>query len=70
MGEEELGHIHFDGDVHLATSPSLGKAMVDEQLARPFPYNQGWVHEEIRAIGAPAAIALFRRNYDRLLGAE
>ena len=67
VGEEELGHIHLDGDMHLATSPSLGEAMVAEGLARPFEYQEGWVHEYVQGIGAEAAVALFRSNYDRLV---
>ena len=66
VGEEELGHIHLDGSVHLATNPSLGSVLVSEGLARPFPYARGWTCEDVRRIGADAAISLFRRNYERL----
>ena len=66
FGEEELGHIHLDGSLHLATSPELGRALVAEGLARPFRYQRGWVCEVVQNIGPKAAIALFRRNYERL----
>ena len=66
VGEQELGHIHLDGSIHLATSPTLGKALIAEGHARPFRYVHGWVEEEISSIGADAAVALFRRNYDWL----
>ena len=66
VGEHELGHIHLDGSIHLATSPTLGRAMVAEGRARPFRYVHGWVEQEIRVIGTDAAVALFRRNYERL----
>lgn len=66
FGEEELGHIHLDGSIHLATSPSLGKALVAEGLANPFRYQQGWVEQRVQRIGSAAAVALFQRNYDRL----
>lgn len=66
VGEQELGHIHLDGSVHLATNPTLGRALVTEGLARPFRYARGWVEERIQSIGPDAAVALFRRNYDRL----
>ena len=69
LGEEELGHLHLDGSVHLATSPTLGRALIAECAAHPFRYQQGWVCETVRRIGPDAAIALFRRNYDRLLRA-
>lgn len=67
VGDEELGHIHLDGFVHLATSPSLGAELVADGFAAPFPYARGWVHAQIASIGPDAAVALFRRNYDRLL---
>ncbi|MEO7241770.1 MAG: luciferase family protein [Variovorax sp.] len=67
VADEELGHMHLDGSLHLATSPSLGKALVDEGLARPFPYQRGWVCEDVERIGPLAAIALFQRNYDEIL---
>ena len=67
LGDEELGHLHLDGSIHLATSPDLGKTLVSEGLARPFRYQRGWVEEEVRRIGPDAAIALFRRNYDHML---
>ena len=70
VGEEELGHIHFDGSVHIATSPRLGKAIVAAGLARPFPWHRGWVHEQVQGIGPDAAVVLFRRNYERLSGAS
>ena len=69
LEEKELGHIHVDGSVHLATSPSLGKALVAERRARPFPYQRGWVCEDVQNIGVTAAIALFRSNYERLQSA-
>ncbi len=67
VGERELGHIHLDGELHLATDPSLGADLVAAGLARPFRYARGWVCEKIDRIGSASAIALFRRNYDRLV---
>ena len=66
LGKEELGHLHLDGSIHLATSPELGRELVTQGLAKPFRYQRGWVEEQIRRIGTEAAIALFRRNYDSL----
>ena len=68
VGDEELGHIHLDGDLHLATSPGLAASMIAKRLARRFPYQEGWVHEDIAKIGAPAAVELFRSNYERIVG--
>lgn len=66
VAESELGHIHLDGSLHLATSPKLGESLIAEKLARPFPYARGWVCEKVDTIGPDAAIALFRRNYEML----
>lgn len=35
VGEEELGHLHHNGEAHLATSSALGQALVASGLARP-----------------------------------
>jgi Family of unknown function (DUF5519) len=64
--DKELGHLHLDGSIHLATSPALGKALISEGIVKPFRYQQGWVEEQVRRIGPDAAVALFRRNYELL----
>ena len=66
VGDAELGHLHLDGSIHLATSPRLGHALISAGLAKPFRYQEGWVEERVASIGASDAIALFRRNYDDL----
>ncbi len=66
VGAEELGHIHLDGSIHLATSPSLGAQMVAEGLGRPFPYAHGWTLASVTSLGVDRAVDLFRRNYGRL----
>ena len=67
VGENELGHIHLDGSIHLATNPSLGKSLIASGLAEAFPYGHGWVQAEVEKIGATAAVALFARNYKRFI---
>lgn len=69
LAEEELGHLHLDGSIHLATNARLGGAMVAEGVARRFRFQQGWVEEDAGTIGPEAAIVLFRRNYDELMRA-
>lgn len=64
LNERELGHLHRDGSIHLATSVGLGEMLVHEQAAKPFRYQRGWVEERVKRIGPQAAIALFRRNYE------
>ena len=66
VGADELGHIHLDGSIHLATPPTLGAQMVAEGLGRPFPYARGWVASSVARLGPERAVNLFRRNYDRL----
>ena len=70
VGADELGHIHLDGSIHLATTPDLGAEMVAEGLGRPFPWAHGWTLARIDRLGVDGAVALFRRNYDRLRPVE
>lgn len=37
-GEDELGHIHLDGNVHIVTTPALAAAMIAGGLARRAPW--------------------------------
>lgn len=67
VGATELGHVHLDGSIHLATTPALGAAMIAEGVARPFRYQRGWVCENVATIGPAATLDLFRRNYDRIV---
>ncbi len=66
VGRDELGHIHLDGSIHLATPAKLGAELVAEGLGKPFPWVRGWTQASIGRLGVEAAVALFRRNYDRL----
>lgn len=66
VGPDELGHIHLDGSIHLATSPRLGTELVAEGLGQPFVWGRGWTLASVNALGVEGAVALFRRNYDRL----
>ena len=67
VGDAELGHIHLDGTIHLATPEALGEAMIAEGKARPFPYQAGWVQFRIADDdGIATGLALFGRNYARL----
>lgn len=73
VGEQELGHIHLNAVVHLATSPELGRILVENGLAKRFPYSgaayDGWVLYRIRtAKDAAHAAWLFRLAYDRIMG--
>lgn len=66
VGAEELGHLHLDGSIHLATTSTLMTALVAEGAGSPFAYARGWTQANVARLGAAGALALFRRNYDRL----
>ena len=72
VGKEELGHIHLDGSVHLATVKELRVPLVNQKLAEKFPYGgtyDGWVLFNITTeADAVQAIWLFKLNYQRLTG--
>ena len=66
VGGEELGHLHLDGSIHLATTPALMAELVAERSGAPFRYARGWTQAGVTRLGVAGAVALFRRNYDRL----
>ncbi len=66
VGPDELGHVHLDGSIHLATTPELGAKLVAEGLGRPFPWARGWTMASVSSLGVESAVEFFRRNYDRL----
>ena len=66
VGADELGHIHLDGTIHLATTPGLSSELVTEGLGRPFRWARGWTLSSIDQLGVDVAVSVFRRNYDRL----
>lgn len=66
VGSEELGHLHLEGSIHLATTPVLAAELVSEGLGTPFAYARGWTEANVARLGVSGAVALFRRNYSRL----
>ena len=66
VGPQELGHLHLEGSIHLATTPALAAELIDEGLGTPFAYARGWTQAKVARLGVAGAVALFRRNYDRL----
>ncbi len=70
-GGEELGHIHLDGEVHLATSPAIARALIAAGAAERFPWagTGEWATYRIRSgAGLRHAERLFRLSYDYLGG--
>ena len=69
VGERELGHIHLQGEAHIAVSKPLAKALIAARLAEPFPWSQDFVVYSIAAAAdIPRAHALFALAYDQLQG--
>lgn len=72
VGQAELGHIHLDGEVHLATTGDLRDCLIGAGLCRPFSFGgsyAGWVEISIYSPDdARRAAFLFRLNYHRLRG--
>ncbi len=66
VGTDELGHLHLDGSIHLATCPQLMAALVAEGLGQPFRWAYGWTEAQVARLGVQGAVTLLRRNYDRL----
>lgn len=72
VNDVELGHIHLNGEVHLAATSELGLALLQHNLANPLPYGKmygDWVACQIRTdADADHATWLFQLNYDRIQG--
>ena len=72
VGKNELGHIHLDGSVHLATTNELRIPLIENNLAQIFSYGgeyEGWVQFKISTeTDAKQAIWLFQLNYEWLMG--
>lgn len=74
VGKYELGHIHLDGSVHLATNTELHNPLIKNNLAQRFPFGgefKDWVQFKIiTETDVNQAIWLFQLNYERLIGFE
>ena len=67
VGSDELGHIHLDGEVHLATGSALAAALIKNKLGHKFQYGSDWVTWPVNsAEDAAHAIWLFKLNYRRI----
>lgn len=70
VGERELGHIHLQGEAHIAVPQSVRDALIKAGLASPFPWSQAFVAYSIAtAADIARARALFELAYDHLGGA-
>ena len=63
----ELGHIHLNGEVHLALTRALRDRLVALKLAKPFRWSDAWIMASLTSRQeADQALWLFRLGYDRL----
>ena len=71
VSRREIGHVHVGGVADLLVSVRLRRDLVAAGRAQPhhtLPHS-GWISYRLRSEhDLPAAIALFRLNYDRLRG--
>ena len=71
LGEEELGHIHLQGEAHIAVSKTLRAALIEAGLAKPFRWNASFVVFRIETAKDRAlAVTLFSLSYQRVQGAS
>ncbi len=69
VGEEEIGHLHLEGEAHVATGLAVRKALVDARRASPFRWSSKFVvYDVARASDVEHALWLFRLAYDRARG--
>lgn len=69
VGERELGHIHLQGEAHIAMAKPLRDAVISAGLASPFPWSRAFVTYSIATSKDVAgAKALFELAYDHLRG--
>ena len=69
VGDEELGHVHMEGEAHVATGLVLRTSIVAAKLAAPFRWSASFVvHDIARESDVEHALWLFRLAYDRAQG--
>lgn len=71
VGELELGHIHLQGEAHIAVPAAVRNALIKSGVAAPFRWSESFVVFEIASSAdVELAQSLFRLAYDRLKGAS
>ena len=67
----EIGHLHLDGQAHVAMPAPAAAALISSRLAHKFPYGRGFVVLDIDSERTvEQALWLFRLSYDFLRGAK
>lgn len=69
LGDEELGHLHLDGEAHIAVGVKLRNALIAGALAKPFHWSTAFVVLRVASTRDVAhAKWLFQLAYDRRAG--
>jgi hypothetical protein len=69
VGEDELGHLHLDGEAHIMMPARLASALIGAGLGVPLPWSRSAVVFAIRTeADIRHALWLFKLNRDRLQG--
>lgn len=69
IGQQELGHIHLDGELHIPSGKELTAALLKHKLAKKFMYAGDWITAPIQSAEDVAhASWLFNLNYNRIMG--
>jgi len=69
VGEDEVGHIHLDGEAHVMFSRSVADAIVDAKAAKRLPWAAIGTVVAIKSTkDVGRALWLFRLSYDRRKG--
>ena len=68
VGNEELGHIHLDGEVHIPIGKKISEKLIKMKLAKKFMYSNDWITSAIETKeDVSHATWLFKLNYTRIL---
>jgi hypothetical protein len=67
VGEEELGHIHLDGEAHIPLGTALVRAVIAAKLGRRFRWNAGFV--VVDTVDRARALGLFALRHAQIRGA-
>lgn len=66
VGENELGHLHLDGEAHVPMPARQAKRMIADGQAHPFPWSEAWVTWRVeRTADIAIARALFAASFER-----
>ena len=68
VGEEELGHIHLDGEAHVPVGPALADGLIAARLGRRFRWSRAFV--VVDTTDSEAALRVFRLRRAQIAGED